>query len=116
MNLPEFARDFADALVAVDGSGAQHKQFRPGIGPFGERAAIASAVNVLKQRSPAYACAGPKQLIDLLIPDKWMIEAKIARPFGDNDREAEHWCTNLLHPYRGNVSALSDCLKLIESD
>ncbi len=41
------------------------------------------------------------------------IEVKIARPYGDNDKEAEHWSVNLLHPYPGNVSAIGDCYKLV---
>ena len=39
---------------------------------------------------------------------------KIARPFGDNGKEAENWSVNLLHPYRGNVSTIGDCYKLLE--
>ena len=47
-----------------------------------------------------------------MIPDHWALEFKIARPFGDNGREAEDWSVNMLHPYAGNVSLLGDCLKL----
>jgi hypothetical protein len=47
-----------------------------------------------------------------LIPGEWALEFKIARPFGDNGKEAENWSVNLLHPYAGNVSAIGDCLKL----
>lgn len=49
---------------------------------------------------------------DLLIPGLWQSEFKIARPFGDNGKLAEHWSENLLHPYPGNTSMLGDCLKL----
>jgi hypothetical protein len=48
----------------------------------------------------------------LLIPNEWAVEFKIARPFGDNGKEAESWSVNLLHPYPGNVSTIGDCLKL----
>lgn len=51
---------------------------------------------------------------DLLIPKEWAIKAKLARPFGDNDKEWEHWSENLLHPYSGNRSVLADCFKLLE--
>ncbi len=34
---------------------------------------------------------GTKRSPDLLIPGEWAIEVKIARPYGDNDREAENW-------------------------
>ncbi len=42
------------------------------------------------------------------------MEFKIVRPFGDNGIEAEHWSQNLLHPYPGNVSAISDAFKLMQ--
>ncbi len=49
----------------------------------------------------------------MLIPGKWALEFKIARPFGDNGKEAENWSVNLLHPYEGNVSSIGDCYKLL---
>jgi hypothetical protein len=52
---------------------------------------------------------------DLLIPDKWAIEVKIARPYGDNGKEAGHWSVNLLHPYEGNTSLIGDCYNLLGS-
>ena len=48
----------------------------------------------------------------MLIPGEWAVEFKIARPFGDNGKQAEDWSVNLLHPYAGNTSAIGDCLKL----
>lgn len=48
----------------------------------------------------------------MLIAGQWAFEFKIARPFGDNGKEAENWSVNLLHPYEGNVSLIGDCLKL----
>jgi hypothetical protein len=50
-----------------------------------------------------------------VIPDQWAIEFKLIRPFGDNGIEAEHWSENILHPYPGNVSAIGDCIKLVQS-
>lgn len=41
---------------------------------------------------------------DVLVPNRWALEFKIVRPFGDNGIEAERWSQNLLHPYPGNVS------------
>ena len=49
---------------------------------------------------------------DLLITGAWALEFKLARPFGDNGKQAEDWSVNLLHPYAGNVSLLGDGLKL----
>jgi hypothetical protein len=54
-----------------------------------------------------------KRSPDLLIRGDWAVEVKIARPFGDNGKEAENWSVNLLHPYPGNVSAIGDCYKLL---
>jgi hypothetical protein len=56
-----------------------------------------------------------KLLPDVLIPDKWALEVKIVRPFGDNGLPAEHWSENILHPYPGNTSSLGDCMKLLQS-
>jgi len=53
-----------------------------------------------------------KRTPDLHIPNEWAIEFKIARPYGDNEKEAENWSVNLLHPYPGNVSTVGDCYKL----
>ena len=116
MELAALIEDLADALVAVDGSRAAHKQFQPGIGPFGESDAVRAALTWLKDAKPeTYKAAATKRLPDLLIPGKWAVELKIVRPFGDNGLSAEHWSQNVLHPYPGNTSSLGDCLKLIGS-
>jgi hypothetical protein len=114
VELSTFIDDFADALAEVDRSRVCHKQFQPGIGPFGEADAIRSAlVELKKQHSDRYSKAVTKRLPDLLIPNAWALELKIIRPFGDNGMPAEHWSENVLHPYPGNTSSLGDCLKLI---
>jgi hypothetical protein len=114
--LAEFVRDFADALKAIDTKRSIHKDFRAGIGPFGEADAVRMALSELKISNPPRYCeARIKRLPDLLIPDEWAIEFKVVRPFGDNGKCAEHWSENLLHPYPGNTSSLGDCLKLLES-
>ena len=51
----------------------------------------------------------------MVIPGEWAIEIKLLRPFGDNDKEAEHWASKIIHPYYGNGSAVGDTLKLLES-
>ena len=116
MELSALIQDIADALAAVDASKAAHKQFQPGIGPFGEVDAVRAALDWLKSAKPAaYESAVTKRLPDLLIPGKWAVELKIVRPFGDNGLSAEHWSENVLHPYPGNTSSLGDCMKLISS-
>ena len=113
MQLAELVEDIANALAAVDASGAAHKQFKPGIGPFGEAHAVRAALAWLKSSKPdVYRSAVTKRLPDLLIPGEWAVELKVVRPFGDNGLPAEHGSENVLHPYPGNTSSLGDCLKL----
>jgi hypothetical protein len=114
--LATITTDIADALQSVDRSKRAHKQFAPGIGPHGEAEAVRAALSELQTVKPdTYGRAVIKRVPDLLVPGQWAIEFKIARPFGDNGRPAEHWSENLLHPYPGNTSSLGDCLKLIAS-
>jgi hypothetical protein len=85
------------------------RTFKPGIGPFGEPLLLKNVKELLTKRN--YSCK-IAQHPDLMI-GSWAIEVKIVRPFGDNDKEAENWSVNLLHPYKGNTSAIGDALKLI---
>jgi hypothetical protein len=115
MELAELVADFADGLAAVDSSRVAHKEFQPGIGPYGEAQAVGAALKHMQARKPAhYSKAATKRLPDVLIPGQWALEFKIVRPFGDNGKLAEHWSENVLHPYPGNTSSLGDCLKLLE--
>jgi hypothetical protein len=103
---------FADTLVAIDSSGISFKNFSPGVGPYGEPQLLAQVAARLNTILPCDGRICTKRTPDLLIPEKWAIECKIVRPFGDNGRAAENWSVNLLHPYEGNTSLLGDCLKL----
>jgi hypothetical protein len=88
--------------------------FQPGIGPFGEPQLVKRIAEELN-RLPRYGGAvRTKRTPDLLIPNRWALEIKIARPFGDNAKEAENWSVNLLHPYPGNISSIGDCYKLLQ--
>lgn len=116
VSLEQLTVDLADALKGVDADQIGHKNFSPGVGPYGEADAVRAAVSKLKISKPLlYGDAVIKRLPDLLIPRQWAVEFKIARPFGDNGQPAEHWSENLLHPYPGNTSSLGDCLKLLAS-
>lgn len=115
--LADLVSDFANGLKSVDEQRKSHKQFQPGIGPFGEPNAVRAALSEMKAYQPErYAKAAIKRLPDLLIPQEWAVEFKLLRPFGDNGKPAEHWSENVLHPYPGNTSSLGDCLKLLASD
>lgn len=120
--LSEIVSDLADALAVVDSERPQCKSYRPGIGPHGEDVIVKKCVEHLATEKPAiYGEARKKRYpnstkqCDLYIPDQWAIEFKLLRPFGDNEKEAEHWSENILHPYSGDTSAVSDCFKLIGS-
>jgi hypothetical protein len=106
--------DIASAIRAVDCSGVPFKKFQPGVGPYGEPQLTKLIAQYLaenhRQRYPGIRT---QRVPDILIPNQWALEFKIVRPFGDNGIEAEHWSQNLLHPYPGNVSAISDAFKLL---
>jgi hypothetical protein len=126
IGLQEIVDDLAVAFKAVDSTAprgrSRTREYRPGIGPLTENEATRLAAVWLRKAKPvSYGLAGPKpypnsrQLCDMVLPGAWAIEVKLIRPFGDNGVEAEHWSENILHPYPGNVSAIGDALKLIES-
>jgi hypothetical protein len=112
MDLEQVVVDTADVLKRIDNSGAIFKNFRPGIGPFGEPQLVKLVAAELNQLQRYSSGVATMRTPDLLIREHWALEIKLARLFGDNDRLAENWSVNLLHPYAGNTSLLGDCLKL----
>jgi hypothetical protein len=110
--LAKVISDVADEMVAIDSSGIPFKQFQPGVGPYGEPQLIRELARRLNENPNYLGKATTKRTPDLLIHGDWAIEFKIARPFGDNAKQAENWSVNLLHPYEGNASLIGDCLKL----
>jgi hypothetical protein len=112
IELNEVIQDIADAVVAVDRSRVPFKQFQAGVGPYGEPQLVGLIAAKLNGLPKYRAKVQTKRTPDLLIPGLWALEFKLARPFGDNGREAENWSVNLLHPYEGSVSLVGDCLKL----
>ena len=110
MELNEVVELTADLLKDFDSSRPVFKNFKPGIGPFGEPQLVKIISELLTNDGhPASTARTP----DLMIKNDWALEFKIARPFGDNGKEAENWSVNLLHPYGGNISSIGDALKLI---
>lgn len=110
-NVRELTRVIADELKTFDSEEPKFRQYRKGIGPYGEPTLVKEIANRLS--SNGYQ-SQTKKSPDMVIGDQWGIEFKIVRPFGDNGDPAEHWSQNLLHPYRGNVSLIGDALKLRE--
>jgi hypothetical protein len=114
LQLADIISDIADQLVAIDSSGVPFKTFKLGVGPYGEPQLIREIARRLNNRDEYSGSVVTKRTPDLLIKGHWAIEFKIARPFGDNARQAESWSVNLLHPYAGNTSLIGDCLKLAQ--
>jgi hypothetical protein len=112
MTLDEIVAEVADGLAHVDATGVPFRAFQPGVGPYGEPQLVKLLAAYLNDDPKFHKAVLTKRTPDLLIPTEWAVEFKIARPFGDNGREAENWSVNLLHPYAGNVSTVGDCYKL----
>jgi hypothetical protein len=109
MEYSDVVKIIADILKEFDSERPVHKAFQPGIGPFGEPQIVGI---IAKRLSLKGIAAKTKRTPDLDIQDRWAVEFKIVRPFGDNGKEAENWSVNMLHPYAGNVSLIGDAIKL----
>jgi hypothetical protein len=112
--LSQFVSDVSNCLHEIDTSGTRFKEFQPGVGPYGEPQLVKLIAERLNQNFGYGGRAVTRRSPDLLIRGDWAVEVKIARPFGDNGKQAENWSVNLLHPYPGNVSTIGDCYKLLE--
>jgi hypothetical protein len=110
MQLNDLVTLVADTLKDFDASKPVFKTFQAGIGPFGEPQLVKNLKELLtKKGCPCKTAKTP----DLMVDSEWALEFKIVRPFGNNNKEAENWSVNLLHPYRGNISAIGDAFKLV---
>lgn len=112
MDLEQVVIDAANVLKQIDNSGSRFKEFRPGVGPYGEPQLLKLAAEEMCKFPQYSSGVTTMRTPDLLIRKHWALEIKLVRPFGDNNRLAENWSVNLLHPYSGNTSLLGDCLKL----
>jgi hypothetical protein len=131
MVLTEIVTDFASGLKAADAlrpqavSQRSGRQYQAGIGPHPENAAVALILSQMRLIRPgAYDSAGPvrypngRLACDLGVGDPlaWAIEIKMARAFGDNGKLDDTYLKDLLSPYDGDHSALSDATKLRQSE
>ena len=111
MDFSNLVKLIADLLKDFDAEKPIHKQFKPGIGPFGEPQIVSIIAERLSEKGIS---SRSRRTPDLDIQSNWALEFKILRPFGDNGKEAENWTVNLLHPYPGNASLIGDALKLMK--
>lgn len=122
LTLKTVVSDIANSLVEIDKSRDNRAPrmkggfFTGGVGPFPERLLLQRICQVLSLKAEYQGRVETRDHPDLLIRGYWALEFKLARPFGDNGKEAEHWSVNLLHPYEGNTSSLGDCMTLLGLD
>lgn len=129
MDLATFISDFATGLMLADGRRPVAKEFRPGIGPFGEPEAVQLVMRELEQAEPSRyldryntAVKYPsivRQKCDLCLGTapawEWAIEVKLLRMLGDNGKSNDNMLMHILSPYPKHRSALTDCTKLLSS-
>jgi hypothetical protein len=102
--------------------------YQPGIGPHPETKAVALIVSELEGLFAArYAGAmqtnisypNGRQKCDLCVGASpswdWAIEIKMLRLMGDNGKPNDNMLMHILSPYPADRSALTDCVKLLES-
>ena len=119
METQELVNTIANILKRYDSEmpvqRTKQRTYQPGIGPFAEPQLVKLiAERLTAMGMPASTPRTPD--MDHRIEQSWSVEFKIVRPFGDNDKEAENWSQNLLHPYEGNVSLIGDAIKLGKLD
>src|SRR5690349_16135902 len=82
-SMHQLVQDIADAIRAIDSRGIPFKQFRPGAGPYGEPQLVKLIAKHLSSEQPdRYSGIKTCRVPDVLVPQRWAIEFKIARPFG----------------------------------
>jgi hypothetical protein len=102
--------------------------YQPGIGPHPETQAVALVAQELaglnherygNRLRTGIPYPGLRQKCDLCIgvgPSySWSVEIKMLRLMGDNGKPNDNMLMHILSPYPGDRSALTDCVKLLES-
>jgi len=133
--LRSLVEDFAEALMHADAKRPQAVNarskvpFQPGIGPHAESEAVRLVAAELELLMPAryegevatsipYPEA-PRHRCDLCLgnrPDwEWAVEVKMLRFLGDNGQLNDNILMHILSPYPAHRSALTDCVKLVNS-
>jgi hypothetical protein len=102
--------------------------YQPGIGPHPETRAVGLIVSELESLFGArysgvmhtnISFPNGRQKCDLCVGASsswdWAIEIKMLRLMGDNGKPNDNMLMHILSPYAGDRSALTDCVKLLES-
>ena len=134
LEFQQFIEDIAISIKRVDARRPQAANartgvaYQPGIGPHSETQAVALLVGELQQQfGGRYSgmvqtnIPYPKgrQKCDLCIGTPpswdWAIEIKMLRLMGDNGKPNDNMLMHILSPYPNDRSALTDCVKLVQS-
>lgn len=134
LEISELVGDVAEAVKRIDTRRPQAANartgvlYQPGIGPHPETQTVALIVSELAALAPeryqsqlftGISYPQSQQKCDLCIgaaPDwDWAIEIKMLRLMGDNGKPNDNMLMHILSPYPRDRSALTDCLKLLES-
>src|SRR5262249_48565535 len=129
VKLVDFIGDFAAALKIVDArspvfTSRTGRVYQPGIGPHSEdravdlivaemRSMVSGNYRHLRCRVPYL---GSRQTCDIVLAGEWMIEMKMARFYGDNNKPDDTSLKDLLSPFDVDRSALTDGAKLARTD
>jgi hypothetical protein len=135
LGLAELVQDIGIAIKRIDERRPQAANartgvlYRAGIGPHPETQAVNLIVSELAQISPSnygdqlhvnvpYPIG--RQKCDLCIGThpswQWNVEFKMLRLMGDNGKPNDNMLMHILSPYPNDRSALTDCIKLAESN
>lgn len=128
-----FVADVASAIRRVDADGpvwtsaTTGRSYQPGIGPHPETEVVRLVAQSLASTDPhRYGDLSlnvpypgiSRQKCDLVIEGRsgLAIEVKMLRLMGDNGKANDNMLMHILSPYPSHRSALTDCLKLGDSD
>lgn len=127
--MKEFIQQFADAAAAINQVIGPHKNFRPGIGPYGEDEIVQLIMDRIGTAFPGYHIrpdARAKRNLglehycgisrrpatpDLVLPGV-IAEFKIARPVRDNGDIEDTWFKKCFEPFPESYSTFIDVAKL----
>jgi hypothetical protein len=134
LELQQLIDDVAISIKSIDARRPQAANartgavYQPGIGPHPETKAVGLIVTELQSLFAArYAGVmqtnisfpNGRQKCDLCVGASpswdWAIEIKMLRLMGDNGKPNDNMLMHILSPYAGDRSALTDCVKLLES-
>lgn len=134
LELEQLIGDVAVSIKRIDTRGPRAVSvrtgaiYKPGIGPHSETQAVALIVAELQTLSPkrysgfvhtSISYPQGRQKCDVCIGTspswEWAIEIKMLRLMGDNGKPNDNMLMHILSPYPTDRSALTDCVKLLES-